>query len=149
MNKMKNDDFDVVAKKKLKLTPVLFDKKENGFDGLFQDKNNNLVIIIKKHDNSVEGFGLDLLLDKEGSMDWVNKIITEMSSPDNNLYSELNAEVAKKIYQNLLDQKLRRILIYCKIDTPIFIMSECDQNEVWKYIDAVKYYLNHFWKRYY
>ncbi|MFA6369136.1 MAG: hypothetical protein WCX20_02035, partial [Candidatus Shapirobacteria bacterium] len=73
MTRILNDNFDIVAKKYLKLKSVSLEY------GVFKDQNNNFVVIIKKEGVSKEGFGIDLLKDNEGSLIWAKEILLKAS----------------------------------------------------------------------
>jgi hypothetical protein len=113
-----NDDFDVVAKKYLKLKSVSLE------NGIFKDKDDNFVVIIKKEGVSKEGFGVDLLKDNEGSVSWAKEILSKAS-----IVNPIN---------------FRRIIIYHnpnmsnEIRGTNYIWSEY-KNDVWKYIGSHEY----------
>ena len=119
MTRILNDNFDIVAKKYLKLKSVSLEY------GVFKDQNNNFVVIIKKEGDSKEGFGIDLLKDNEGSLIWAKEILLKAS-----IVNPLN---------------FRLIIIYHKTNfsgdnkwEPNYIWSEY-KNGDWKYIGTHEY----------
>lgn len=117
--RIKDDDFDVVAKKYIKLKSVSME------NGIFKDEDNNLVLIIKKEGISKQGFGIDLLKDNEGSDDWAKEVL-------------LKASIINPI-------NFRIIIIYHNpnisgesYDMPNYNWSEY-KNDVWKYIGSHEY----------
>ena len=143
MTLRKNDTFDVGIKKYMKFKAIDFDRIDGGFGGIYFDRRDNIVVFIKKTGEELKNNGLYLLQPNEGSLDWVNKILNEMSDTNGKLYSESNSNVVNNIRQSIADEKFRVFFIYnfTKYETgnPNYIVSELKKDNIWHYEDSFNY----------
>lgn len=129
-----------VAIETLKYMPIEFDKNKHGIDGIYCDKEGNLVVVEMKFTTDKNGKGsLDGSLKKldeprELSKVWLEDKLAKMTNkkdngPDGELYSEKNCEVAKEIKKAMEEKTLRRVLIHIHSQTLNIVVSECDDKE--------------------
>lgn len=143
MASRKNDNFDVGIKKYMKFKPIDFDRVDGGFDGIYFDRRDNIVVFIKKTGEELKNNGLYLLQPNEGLSDWINNILKEMSDKYGKLYSELNLNVVNNIKQAISEEKFRVLFIYnfTKYETgnPNYIVSELKKDNTWHYENSFEY----------
>lgn len=86
------------ASEQLGLHAEFFDQKRNGFDSVFRDSTNRLVIVESK---LTEASGISALGQtnhgREGSVEWIEYKASQMMDPTSSLYSPDNAKIGEEI----------------------------------------------------
>lgn len=129
-----------VAVEALEYIPIDFDKNKHGIDGIYCDKEGNLIVVEMKFTtdkngkDSLAGILNNELKPRELSKIWLKNRLLKMmdkkdKGPDGELYSEKNCEVAKEIKKAMEEKTLRRVLIHIHSQTLNVIVSECDDKE--------------------
>jgi hypothetical protein len=107
--KMGEEIVSAFAHSKMGYKDTNFVQKYHGFDRVFRDGNNRLVIVESK---ATKVSGISALRKGQGDKGWVEKIAKKMRNRTSSLYTEENEKIGKEIQEILkVDVKNIRFLI--------------------------------------